>query len=812
MTEQLLPSPEVAAELREALSEDTSRLGETYRGLERGLTHREIADELGVPTHAFGYNNQMAIEAILEGRRSSGAVLTRTIRGRASSLLQKANLTPEAKDYLTALIAELDAGPASTHDWDSYVAWAQALGEVTDLEHEEHAYKRDVAARLSTVREEALTGAPDWVDDLRKRSANLLDRFFLIELANLVRDHGEEFEGAVLSFWTGEPDIARLDELSSQLKLLQPKLTPGDRTAFGSLLLLAQDPDRFPPYRPTPVERSHKLSGVPMISTSEPAARYEHFLEWLDAFIAAAGERGLDIPSRLEAQGYAWALAKYDPAKTPWDEEKQAEFRSWRGDPEEPQRAWLVRAKVATVADWVEQDYVSLAATYLGEVAPGAELKVVKAAVEEGYQHQDYGTRKALAEEYHAFLTQMRVGDVVVTQADDWVRVGVVGSSAHYTEGGGDRLRRVVSWIRSVKASDLVPPLPSLLDLQGSVVDITEGLPALLDLLGEDGGDDEDTVNPPPPPEVVPGLPAVTGELASRLHMAASDLQEIVDLLASRQQIVLYGPPGTGKTYLALALARHVVGPGDRSRVQLVQFHPSFAYEDFFEGYRPIETEQGQPSFELQPGPLRRIANEARENPGTPFVLVIDELNRANLAKVFGELYFLLEYRNESIQLQYQPTKAFRLPPNLFFIGTMNTADRSIALLDAAMRRRFSFVELHPDSPPVRDVLAAWLQANHQDGERAQLLAALNEAIDEQDRDMRIGPSYLMRGEAATEAGLQRIWKHDIMPLLEEHYYGRMSRDQVHNKFGLDALRSGLAPEVAANQADDELADDELIE
>ena len=179
-------------------------------------------------------------------------------------------------------------------------------------------------------------------------------------------------------------------------------------------------------------------------------------------------------------------------------------------------------------------------------------------------------------------------------------------------------------------------------------------------------------------------------------------------------------------------------------------------------------------------------------HPGEPYVLIIDELNRANLAKVFGELYFLLEYRDQWINLQYQPEASFSLPRNLFIIGTMNTADRSIALLDAAMRRRFSFIELHPDEEPVRQVLANWLRANQLDGERARLLHALNSAIEEQDRDMRIGPSYLMRDEAGTEAGLARVWKHDILPLLEEHYYGRLSRAQLHARFGLAALRADL--------------------
>ena len=128
-------------------------------------------------------------------------------------------------------------------------------------------------------------------------------------------------------------------------------------------------------------------------------------------------------------------------------------------------------------------------------------------------------------------------------------------------------------------------------------------------------------------------------------------------------------------------------------------------------------------------------------------------MNRANIAKVFGELYFLLEYRAESIRLQYRPAEAFRLPRNLFIIATMNTADRSIALVDAAIRRRFAFVEMHPDEPPVSGVLAEFLAASGRHDERIGLLRALNEAIEDHDRDFRIGPSYLMRPDAADPVG-----------------------------------------------------------
>jgi 5-methylcytosine-specific restriction protein B len=284
-------------------------------------------------------------------------------------------------------------------------------------------------------------------------------------------------------------------------------------------------------------------------------------------------------------------------------------------------------------------------------------------------------------------------------------------------------------------------------------------------------------------------LPPATDELAAEVHMPKDWLDEYIDLLGARHQLIVYGPPGTGKTYVARKVARHVAG---EDRVSVVQFHPSYAYEDFFEGLRPVTTE-GTVGYELSPGPLRRIASAAAEDPGNPYVLIIDEINRADIAKVFGELYYLLEYRGDRIALQYSPEQPFSLPKNLFLIGTMNTADRSIALVDAAIRRRFPFIEMHPSEEPVSGVLAAYLDSVGGSPERADLLAELNGQLTGKLREFQIGPSYLMREEAATEEGLSRIWRYDILPLLEEQLYGTHDREQVHANFGLEAIRRAVA-------------------
>lgn len=464
--------------------------------------------------------------------------------------------------------------------------------------------------------------------------------------------------------------------------------------------------------------------------------------------------------------------------------------------PKVSKRAWLIRGSNVGGRDlvprWLKRGVVSVAATNLREVEPGATRDELKVAVEQDYAHTSYAARAEKVDEFHAFLTRMEIGDLVATVDQERLYIGrITGGAEHRaSESGDSNLVREADWGGSngVDYSDIPSEVAARLRVQRDVLDLTQHLDLLEKLL-------ESAENQAPPPVVYDvKLDPPLDELAMSLHVDKRWLQECIDLLNDRPQLIFYGPPGTGKTYIAQALAKIAGG----ENVQLVQFHPSYSYEDFLEGYRP--TPEG--GFALRSGPMRRVADRAAENPGVPHFLIIDEINRGNLAKVFGELYFLLEYRDESVRLLYSE-EDFNLPKNVYVIGTMNTADRSIALVDAAMRRRFAFLPLHPAEPPINGVLRSWLRSENQPERVANLLDELNTRID--DPDFKIGPSYFMRDAIFADGGLERAWRTSILPLLEEHHHGDLNGEQVRAKYELDviAARVDRREEVAADAAPD---------
>jgi 5-methylcytosine-specific restriction protein B len=264
-----------------------------------------------------------------------------------------------------------------------------------------------------------------------------------------------------------------------------------------------------------------------------------------------------------------------------------------------------------------------------------------------------------------------------------------------------------------------------------------------------------------------------------------TELLRWVNNINRKGQVILQGPPGTGKTFIAQKLAEHFI-TGRDGFSEIIQFHPSYSYEDFIQGIRP-RTENGQLTYDLVPGRFLEFCKKA-EAYDDICVLIIDEINRANLSNVFGELMYLLEYRDQEIYL-VGSNEPFKIPGNVRIIGTMNTADRSIALVDHALRRRFAFIKIAPNY----NILKRYHeddQINFSIYQLIQVLQDINKMID--DPNYEIGISFFMIWNI--EDNIQDIWEMEIEPYLEEYFYNALDKieqfrwNQVKVKLDFDFL------------------------
>ena len=275
-------------------------------------------------------------------------------------------------------------------------------------------------------------------------------------------------------------------------------------------------------------------------------------------------------------------------------------------------------------------------------------------------------------------------------------------------------------------------------------------------------------------------VPFTMEDAMKGVFMKRDEFERILDVWRVKQNIILQGAPGTGKTFIGRRLAYALLGEVDPTRIEMVQFHQSYGYEDFVQGYRPTET-----GFELRDGAFLAFCRRATADAERLHVFIIDEINRGNLSKILGELMMLIEHdkRDEQfgVRLTYakQDDPRFHVPPNVMIIGTMNTADRSLSFVDYALRRRFAFFTLEPQfrSPS----FAAWLKRAEVDADLILAIVSRMSALNDEivgdvvnlGRGFRIGHSFFAPAEGSTvgKGWFERVVDTEIRPLLEEYWF-----------------------------------------
>lgn len=273
------------------------------------------------------------------------------------------------------------------------------------------------------------------------------------------------------------------------------------------------------------------------------------------------------------------------------------------------------------------------------------------------------------------------------------------------------------------------------------------------------------------------------------VYMDADCYNTLVELVRMKKNVILQGAPGVGKTFAAKRLAYSMMGCKDQNRVMMVQFHQSYTYEDFIEGFRPSGTGN---TFEIKKGAFANFCRRASEDPDHEYFFIIDEINRGNLSKIFGELFMLIENdkRGNALQLLYSGDK-FSVPPKLYIIGMMNTADRSLAMLDYALRRRFAFFEMKPEfeSDGFREYRMHL--ANGKFDRLIDCVEKLNTIIATDDslgEGFCIGHSYFCNLKEITDKVLSNIVEYEMVPLLKEYWYD----EPIKVKDWAEKLRSSV--------------------
>jgi AAA ATPase family protein len=503
------------------------------------------------------------------------------------------------------------------------------------------------------------------------------------------------------------------------------------------------------------------------IGSLPTASEYLGLGEYLQEAMGSGNDGYKTFP---ELCGYAWKMSEQvnQQRKVVEREKEKAARAAALGDADvETTRSWLYAPGegAAMWEDFYERGVMGLAWGELGDLNAYASKEDMRQRLLETRDDNTSQTNSARA--VWQFANEIKPGDVIFVKKGRSEILGrgiVAGDYVYDPDGGHYPHVREVTWTHAGHWS-LAKPLA--MKTLTEVTDYPEFV-ATVEAFFEDAEEEASGTE-----ESAVSYPHYEKEdFLDEVYMDEAQYDAIVGVLRAKKNIILQGAPGVGKTYAAKRLAYSMTGVKDASRVMMVQFHQSYSYEDFIEGYRPSTA-----GFELAKGAFYSFCKKASEDEDNDYFFIIDEINRGNLSKIFGELFMLIESdkRGSKLQLLYS-RELFHVPSNVYIVGMMNTADRSLAMLDYALRRRFAFVELRPafDSEGFGEYRASLdnpgFDALVRAVERLNQAIAADESLGE---GFYIGHSYFcdMDADTCDATALSSIVEYELIPMLREYWF-----------------------------------------